>query len=80
MPTSARRVHPIARTLIRSQVGRETPLPFTAQTMGGKYILLFYSGVKDEEGIYKNGKKEGEWNSWYANKIKRKKLFYKNSC
>ena len=44
--------------------------------LNGKYISVFYSGVKDEVGTYKNGKKEGKWNLWHKNGTRRKEIFY----
>ena len=47
-------------------------------TTDGKHILWYENGQKREAGQYKNGTKEGTWNSWYENGQKKQEAHYIN--
>ena len=44
----------------------------------GKYIEWYDNGNIQEEGEYKNGKKEGKWTWWWADGNKKEEGEYKN--
>ena len=43
-----------------------------------KYLEYYPNGEKNEEGIYKNGKKDGLWKEWWDNGVKRREVCWKN--